>query len=349
MLLGLVVHAELVLELTRHDFALRWLYEAIHVFRMPVFFVVGGYLASSLLARAGFRGFLLSRMKRVLAPLFAAEAVIALVLIPRGCSVCAGLGSSDWLNVGWLHLWFLAYLALIAHGFVLVAWLVARSGFLARLRVPRFRSGAFVLWAALAVLVSLCIPGYLNSDDTLRMSLGIVPDLPLLLLFSVFFGFGWLLERAGAEALNQWRQAGPALLVAGVVVYAWYVAAAGSWARVAYTVAMWALALGILGTSLWVFKKRNRVLDYLSHASYWVYLFHPAFLVLVAVAIRDWSMPSGVEFALLLIATFGLSVASYELLARRTIIGRFLSGRRRVRRLVPTEQRRAGGRWWLER
>ena len=332
MLLGVVVHAELVIELTRGDQSLRPIYDVIHVFRMPTFFILGGYFAASLLSRAGSRGFMLSRTKRLFAPLLAAELVIAAVLIPRGCSVCSGLGSSTWLQVGWLHLWFIAKILL-------------------RLRTdsPLRRPRLLAFWFVGAVALTTVVPNYLAADGTLRMSLAIVPDASLLVLFSIFFAFGAALWAGGFGAVGLVKSCGLPMLAVGIWAYLASKDAPAPLAAIDYTLAMWALPLGILGLSLLVIRGSKRALAYLSDSAYWVYLFHPAFLVAVAALFRSSSWPVGAEFAVLLVATAGLSILSYQVVARHTIIGRFLSGRRRVRRLVPTESRRAGGRWWLER
>lgn len=348
MLLGLVVHAELVIELTRGDQSLRPIYNVIHVFRMPTFFILGGYFAASLLSRAGSRGFMLSRTKRLFAPLLAAELVIAAVLIPRGCSVCSGLGSSTWLQVGWLHLWFLAYLSVISLGFWVAARLWRRAGLAGKLSALR-RPRLLAFWFVGAVALTTVVPNHLAADGTLRMSLAIVPDASLLVLFSIFFAFGAALWAGGSGAVGLVKSCGLPMLAVGIWAYLASKDAPAPLAAIDYTLAMWALPLGILGLSLLVIRGSKRALAYLSDSAYWVYLFHPAFLVAVAALFRSSSWPVGAEFAVLLVATAGLSILSYQVVARHTIIGRFLSGRRRVRRLVPTESRRAGGRWWLER
>jgi fucose 4-O-acetylase-like acetyltransferase len=348
MLLGLVVHAELVIELTRGDQSLRPLYDGIHVFRMPTFFILGGYFAASLMSRAGSRGFMLSRAKRLFAPLLAAELVIASVLIPRGCSVCAGLGSGQWSQVGWLHLWFLAYLSVISIGFWVASNLWRRAGLDGKLAALR-RPGLLAIWFVGAFALTTVVPSYLAVDGTLRMSLAIVPDASLLALFSIFFAFGSALWAGGAGAIGLVKSCGLPMLTVGIWAYLASKDAPAPLAALDYTVAMWALPLGILGVALMVIRASNRALAYLSDSAYWVYLFHPAFLVALAAWMRPLQLPAILEFAVLLVATAGLSLASYHVVARHTIIGRFLSGRRRVRRLVPTESRRAGGRWWLER
>jgi len=349
MLLGLVVHVELVMEFTRGNHDLRWLYEGIHVFRMPVFFIVGGYFASSLLRRAGLRGFMLSRTKRLVAPLLAAETVIAAVLIPRGCSVCAPVGDTSWLSIGWLHLWFLAYLLFISVVFAWVAWAVSNKHRDVAQRPARRES--VPLWGGLALVIgaSLVLPGYQNSDGTLRMSLAIVPDLPLLALFALFFAFGWLLEKSGNTGLVQLRRAGEALLAAGAGAYFLHLNSVGRESAISYAVAMWLISLGILGISLRWLRRRSRTVGYLSHASYWIYLFHPAILVCLVIWVGPLELPVAVELVGMILLTFAGSLLSYELIARRTIIGRFLSGRRRVRRLAPIAPAGVARRWWLER
>ncbi len=106
MLLGVLAHVILIapyfLVVNSGDRAvLDWLFWGIHVFRMPTFFLLSGFFSVALVAKSGYRGFLISRFKRVVSVLIAAELIIAAVLLNVPCSACSVAGAYGYLNYGW--------------------------------------------------------------------------------------------------------------------------------------------------------------------------------------------------------------------------------------------------------
>ena len=91
MFLGIIAHVILVMPFFEPALAtsdqnyLQGIYNFIHVFRLPTYFLISGYLAAWLLQRSGPRGFLISRFKRITS---------VLVVDARGV-LCGALNSND--------------------------------------------------------------------------------------------------------------------------------------------------------------------------------------------------------------------------------------------------------------
>ena len=144
MLAGVVFHAALAYSPLMHPVwpladsepalavdAVAWF---LHMFRMPLFFLVAGFFAALLVARRGIAGLFRNRCARVLLPLLlflppvlaslhwlTARAVATAV---RPSPILAWLrayvaehGALPWIP-GWAHLWFLFYLML----FTVLVW-----------------------------------------------------------------------------------------------------------------------------------------------------------------------------------------------------------------------------------
>ena len=106
---------------------------AIHLFRMPAFFVVAGFFSMNLLLRRPTRAFLVERLRRVLMPLLATLLTFNLlqVWVVWGSGGEAGFLAGSllpaWRAGMWVsHLWFLAVLATYFAGMALAAPLVRR-------------------------------------------------------------------------------------------------------------------------------------------------------------------------------------------------------------------------------
>ncbi len=142
MLLGVVLHAGLAFapswwfpfgRLAGHP-AFDVLLEAIHGFRMELFFLLAGFFAERIARRDGVGGLLASRARRILAPLvvfalvvFAAELVFVRWCLAQGVTPEA---PERWFWPRPYHLWFLYYLLFLEASFAgwsLVERFVGRS------------------------------------------------------------------------------------------------------------------------------------------------------------------------------------------------------------------------------
>ena len=124
----------------------------------------------------------------------------------------------------------------------------------------------------------------------------------------------------------------PAIMlgVAAVAMGRWHLA--GGEGKVAITVlasmtvmAAWAITLSILGIAARV-RSVSMAVKYLSAASFWIYLVHHPILGIVHLDLK-WLLPGAnpiLKTALASAVTIGACLLSYEVLIRRTRLGRWL-------------------------
>ena len=342
LLMGIVVHSAMVLPgfdqsaTTTDVWWLQFIYSSVHVWRVPAYFIVSGYLSAALFARGTVWDFLRGRFKRVTSVLLAAQVFIipVFLLAPHGCTACKPYGGTDWLHVGWLHLWFLYDLVLITHAMVALIWLKRKlptgaQTFIAN-AAARFRFGL----ASLPVLAvfSWSIPGTFGSDQLLRIDFGILPDWRLLGYHSIFFVVGWLAKRNDLlrEApRNLWLGCSIAVALA-CVTYLPLVSPSAATLYLA-NLTTWFGAWSVIGLFLAFIRVSKPIWTFLNDAAYWVYLWHA-----IPVITLTWMLAQlGVNVWLNLLVTSAVTLAvtllTYRYWVAPTIVGLYLSGRRRFR------------------
>lgn len=343
MLLGVFVHAALVIpELMPVDagtgsfFAVS--YAIVHSFRMPAFFLISGFFAAYLLQSEGVRAFLVSRFKRIVSVLAVAAAIIASLLWQTGCTWCSPSQSRDYLSTALIYLWFLYYLVIISH-LALVANQLAKQ-LPARMReTGRALAGALRLGPVAVGVIGLVlalVPGVIDSAGQVRIEMGWVPNIPLLVFFGAFFGLGWVINRNAEPLLRKVTTSAWVnfALAAGFgAASAWLFSIGSSWQPVVQVLAVTYSTFAVIGLFLRYLNAELAIVRYLADASYWVYLFHaPVMFVVIALgAGAGWSP---IIVAVVSIASaLAFTLVTYHYLVRSTIIGKWLSGRRRPRRV----------------
>ena len=101
------------------------------------------------------------------------------------------------------------------------------------------------------------------------------------------------------------------------VLHALLEASAGLW------MTLWCLLAG----KRWLDKKRA-TMRWLADASYWVYLVHLPLLFAIQYRLLDVPLHWTAKFTVSVLTTFALSLVSYQLLVRHTMVGTLLNGHR---------------------
>ncbi|MCA8942414.1 MAG: acyltransferase family protein [Planctomycetes bacterium] len=369
MLLGIVLHG--VLTYGTIDYGEAWPLKdrntnivwdltvfTIHVFRMPVFFVLAGFFTALLVERRGLLAMLRNRALRigvpfvvfllVLFPLIAAGYSYALVRIQwHGTHEAAlraawnAIASVDtWQSVRTMHLWFLYYLL---HFYVTVAVLRAVIPIALRDRIrdlfgALLSSRARMLVPAGATMITL-IPmrsGGLDTD----------PDFVIwprtYIAYLVFFGFGYLLhahrDRLSEFGRGAWRSTLLGLtflVVSGAAAEAAADGTAGARALriVAGGLATWSLVFGSIGLSLRYGGHANPRTRYVVDASYWIYLVHLPLCFWLPGLFANFDVSAIAKAPLVIAVMTPILFVSYHILVRSTWIGTMLNGRRYPLRL----------------
>jgi peptidoglycan/LPS O-acetylase OafA/YrhL len=312
-----------------------------HAFRMPLFFLLAGFFGAMTIGSHGNVAWVRRRLVRLGIPLVVGVAALAPL---AGTLDEWQYSGSESLLTALTHprpsyLWFLWYL-LIVSGAALAIRALARGR-----QAPAWTDRLLRSNTRLATLAALAVPCALVlwldgawgavPPDTFR------PPAGLLAYYSVFFAFGWLLGNRmwalGAMGGSPYRRLVLALVIA---VPAFWLFVHSSDPGIATDPAIrfaalylgalccWLLIAGLIGVFQRNVSSERASVRYAADASYWIYLSHMLFLAPLQLLLVGL-LPGFAQFALAVLATFALALATYELFVRYSAIGRVLHGRRR--------------------
>ena len=216
------------------------------------------------------------------------------------------------------HLWFLWFLC----------WLVAIFAVLAFTGL--LPSGRRRWWLVAAsclpqAVMGMSLAGGYGPDT----SLGLLPKPHVLGFYACFFFLG--VATFAAEGLDtrlggRWKLLLPAsavLLVAGIATL--NDRSLATFLQPAYA---WTTSLGLIGLFCRLFPHPRPAVSWLADASYWMYLVHVPLVIVAQLLVRQWPLPAGVKFLLILAMVTPLLLASYRWCVRSTVIGSLLNGPR---------------------
>jgi peptidoglycan/LPS O-acetylase OafA/YrhL len=337
------------------------IYWSIHVFRLPLFFIVAGFFAALLIRARGVSELLRNRAVRISVPLVVGVATVV-PLITLEIQALSEMphrpGAQGLEALADPHpsfLWFLWYLTLIYAGALLIRRLLAampgaRVALLGKARGLIEHWSAPLLLALPAGLLLYRQPTWLASAPSEEF----VPHLDLLGYYALFFASGWLLFAVPGLRREIERRPGRHLTVAALAfppALALYLLqsepAIGTsrffhlLALVLLSVATWSLAFGLLGVARRFGSRPSPRLRYWTDAAYWIYLSHFPVMAAIALAIAALPMPEAVRLAVLSCGTLALIYPAYGAFVRHTAIGRVLHGPRPQSRKI--RQRKTAG------
>jgi glucan biosynthesis protein C len=378
LLLGVALHAAQpfvggMYWLTREtpDNTIAGLWYTIHMFRMPLFFLIAGFFGRVMLERRGAAGFIKDRSRRILLPLVAGVPI--LMLLTGLAAVLGGLaagmdvrgirpppspphhGVLDGINL--MHLWFLYYLMLFYMAALLLRLastsLFDRNGRLAALVDAAVRalvrSGcAPCILAAPAAAYYFRLPDW-SPWGGLPAPFSIIPDVGALIAYGSFFGLGWLLQRQQQPLLALLEKRWPVYAALAVAMWTVCRLLAGStphWGpflkdlplftyTTCYIVGGWCWSFGLIGLAVRFLSGYSPVRRYLADASYWIYLLHIAALIFFSQLLHPFHWASIVKYPLTMAGAMAILILSYHFLVRFTFIGAALNGRRQARMIAP--------------
>ncbi|BCB75680.1 hypothetical protein GCM10022251_27120 [Phytohabitans flavus] len=335
------------------------------VWAMPALFLIAGLGAWHSLSRRGPGGFAVERLLRLGVPL--AFATVTIIPVPQWLRLRAADPGYDESYPRFLltffdvhlspadfpfvvqgeqfesgHLWFvvmlLAYSLLLAP---LVAWLpahrvgavrdavagaTARRGVVLLPAVPlaliaalHGMEEAYAGWSRWAYLLFFMYGFVLASDDRFRTAMRRDAVPAAVVGFLLFMGAGASLGAAGDEPFTDMT---PVAILArvlfGLAGWCWLVAILGLLDRRRDTPSGEEATPG----------GRRRVYAYLASAALPLYILHQPIVVAVAYFVVRWSAPIPVKYTIIVVISFAIMLAVYDLAVRRTRVTRFLFGMR---------------------
>ena len=223
MLLGLVIHSSI--SYGKIDFNPIWpikdpfntnlffdmLVDFIHVFRMPVFFVIAGFFGSLIFYYRGPKKMILNRVKRIILPF-----IIALLFLwpltlflgtytksqitgnPNSFVYAANsLINGSIIPINTIHLWFLYYLIYFSvSGWVLALLLKRLQGlcYIIKNCFEVIHRHALIKYLSLSIITFACF--FVMNLPVAVTSTSLIPHLPSFTLYMIFYLYGWLLFKS---------------------------------------------------------------------------------------------------------------------------------------------------------
>lgn len=334
-------------------------FDFIHSFRMPCFFVLAGFFASLLVEKRGLIGAYKNRLARIAAPLAASMLTILPVtlLFALDFAIGAAYGvhrlipdSSDMqrlerdsraqgLPSGFplMHLWFLLYLLyfylLIPFCRLLVRWSLPFEPRVARFLASPYSLLVFALYTAATLWP---YPGGLVLGEFIM--LGFSP--PAVLYYGSFFVIGYLYHhyRASTASLAsrvRWC-GGLAAILFPLSLHASHLEFAAPGGALGYhvlavtlhAICTWTLIWLFVGVALRWFDRPTAWVLYLSQSAYWVYLLHLPVVCVVAWLLLPVDVHALVKFSVVASVTTIVCFATYHYWVQGTWLGAFLNGKR---------------------
>lgn len=358
MLLGFVAHAAPIYGTVNYgelpglvnpiggSRAFDFLFEWVHSFRVPTFFLASGYFGALLFYRRGALRMLRNRAERILLPLIAGVVLIyplnAFAFV-YSLSVLRGL--VDPWNYAWAfvsnghffplrpdHLWFLYYL---------VTYSALTCGlFTVVRRFPEFEKRLYRLTAIVlsrSVTCLLLLGGLIfanlvwSNEIALATTLSFHLTLKLLAGHYVCYFLGWMIY--STETLSHFRSHSWGYLTGATLILTvalWLPRSVGeTWfiqQQVLRAFATALFVLGFLAVFLRYFEFESPSLSYVVDASYWVYIVHLPLMMFSVGLIHGYRLPVALKFVFLILLSAVPSFVTYHFFVRDKWIGRFLSG-----------------------
>lgn len=326
----------------------------LHLWRMPLFFLVAGFFTAHLVQRRGVAGMFRNRLLRVGVVFLLAWPLVHWALSASTLHAAATavhpspllLLVRDYMQAtdlprhapGTSHLWFLYYLLL----FYVLTWAGRTLG----LGAWWARLGALHPAWALGVLPLLLVPALVSVSAPHPAPEGLLPQFWAVWFFGAFFASGYLLHSRPGLAVRP-RSVTLSLLLGSALLYAALLVrlqaqpalppgtgTAWTTAGLEAFISVWMSWVCLeLGRTL--LDLRHRVLRYLADASYWIYIVHLPVLFAIQYELMDFDWHWSGKFVLSVLLTLAACLLSYHVLVRPTPLGRVLGARRAVPVVAP--------------
>lgn len=369
MLLGIILHSAVThasglmtwpIKTPDHNLGFTSLVDFIHLFRMPIFFVVSGFFAALLLFERGSRNMILNRIKRIVFPFIAAMVVIIPLVVLSSVYSFKIIAEEQVLlyplmqesiqyfytSLTTAHLWFLYYLGM----YCLVYWILysslGRLAFVKRIlnALAAFFSKIYSgRWILLFIIIITLFAFLIMDTTSIKTSTSIIPDGDTFLMYIIFFGFGWAMygER---KNLNRFQQNIKLFLGISFLLFGmrWAIFmeifVQTPWTKyylmAIHSLITWLLIFSITGLFLKYFNKPSNWGRYVSDASYWIYLIHLPLTLFLPGVFFQLGIPGYISFLLTMLITGIICTVSYDLFVRSGSIGLFLNGRKYRREII---------------
>lgn len=329
----------------------------IHSFRMPIFFLVAGFFGAMLFYERSPLKMIKNRLSRIAYPFIVFFVLLTpFIIFTVSYSIYVFAGFENPLEATWkyfarpisfaslktYHLWFLYYLILITCLTVLVALLMKKVPSVSQKVSSLFNKVFSHLILRILVLSGITFLIYLFMGvDQVATSFSFLPDINTLAFYSFFYSVGWLLFKSkhllpGIPRLD-WLNVSLASVL--LLTYVFTIELLNFELKIMISsVVVWLFVFGITGLFIRYGSKYSVRMRYISDSSYWVYLVHFIFVLILPGLIANWALPAIVKFVTVASTTAVICFLTYHYFVRSTWIGKFLNGRKYSRRISDLEE-----------
>ncbi len=348
MLLGIVLHSAETYSIgvdklwpkdpNSTSYFFTYITSIIHIFRMPIFFLLSGFFASMLYYDRSPKAMIIQRFKRIGLPFVVFLLLLHPIVYHSYDFMIQKFQLDAFPNVifRWLpnityHLWFLYYLILITAIVLILASIFRKTPLLNSAIKSTFNwliDRQLLLIAFLSVILFALLVWM--WDYWAPTPLVFMPDTKVLIFYLVFYLFGWVLFKS-KDKIWLFMKFDWIFLISAFLIYTVKFIYSEQIDDVVYgglnTMVGWFFIFGITGLFLRYFNGHSKLRRYLSDSSYWVYLVHLPFTLILPALIVNWSLPVGLKFFIVLLGTTIMCYFTYHYFVRSTFIGKFLNGR----------------------
>jgi fucose 4-O-acetylase-like acetyltransferase len=331
----------------------------IHVYRMPLFFILAGFFAAMLVSRNDFKFMLEHRFKRIVLPfiafwppLFVLTALLVMMYVHLMETGTIGLDpnlvrdpADDQPKLSPMHLWFIYDLIWLCLLSIPIYW------FIEKLK-PSIKAKCLVIhkilatkwWGFLLLSLPLAGIGAFYHNGLAHPSGSFIPSIGELGHNGLFFLFGWLLFSHRENIFQHYQKYAWRYGLAGAVTFfvslmTLRLAREGTLPTLqanitgayVFNSTTWLWSFAIIGLFLRYLPDHNKFMLYISNSSYWVYLVHMLGTIGFGILLynMDFSAITKMLINITLTTVFGL--ATYHWFVRFSFIGKFLNGHKYLR------------------
>ena len=305
------------------------IYEYLHSFRMPLFFLVAGFFARFLSKKIGLQEFLKHRVKRILLP-FIFSVICIVPVTSYSFSLYRNWGTTENLFIeafltnlrwtGFYHIWFLYYLIMF-YGIQLCLQRLAKS-----VSFPENWINEKVFFASTLVLV---LVQYFLYEEKVEPYTGLTPQINQLFYYGYFYFCGFAIN-TNTNFLFKNKLARYSYFIIGFALIPLINQDGVSYMLQSFLLSIQTnlFILAHIALFMHFFKEQSNRLRYFSDGSYWFYLIHLPIVVALQLLLFsvDWS--PWVKAGIVVSVTTLISMVTYELFVRYTFIGTMLNGKK---------------------
>jgi peptidoglycan/LPS O-acetylase OafA/YrhL len=346
----------------------------LHAFRLPLFFVISGFIGEMLCESRGVEAFLKHRFRRIAIPFLVCLVTVMPVTviiwgtglcISRRCSLAQAMSlttpfdsevQQNYFGPG--HLWFLADLTIISLAFGLVRQeFTALPGAAtnAAFRLPHRALAPLVIAVPTMLLLWGDAAPFISHHNVF------IPDTARMAYYGLYFCAGVIAYRRKEQALELLRYplahlafSVPATVAMLLLLPAELAGESSGFRRfllsASVSLVAWLSIFGLMGLALRYWKTDRPAFRYLADASYWIYIIHLPIVGLSNIALQQLTIGAIPKFLTTALASLTVAVLSYQAFVRYTWIGLALHGARtredrpgQAQQRGPQRERRVAG------